>query len=81
MERSVAPTSIDCREGGHNLQRYEDLGTWITPNDKLFGVGHYGSPTINEKTWKLYYTDTFARSMPIEDAINPANMLCYEMYG
>ena len=154
-----------------NLQRWEDLDTWITPNDKLFGVGHYGYPTIDEKTWKLNvagsvakpaaftlaglkalprqevistiecsgnngfpfldgqignakwagaslaeilkaaqiksgavevvfygvdqgddvahkgapfeltYTDTFARSMSIEDAMNSANMLCYEMNG
>ena len=27
------------------------------------------------------YTATFARSMSIEDAMNPANMLCYEMNG
>jgi DMSO/TMAO reductase YedYZ molybdopterin-dependent catalytic subunit len=27
------------------------------------------------------YTTNFARSMPIADAINPANLLCYEMNG
>ena len=154
-----------------NLQAYDGLGTWITPNDKFFGVGHYEYPTINEKTWalditgsvanpttltlsnlkalprhevlstiecsgnngfpflqalignanwtgaslsevlktaqiksgavevvfygvdqgedvahkgapyELTYTDTFARSMSIEDAMNPANLLCYEMNG
>jgi DMSO/TMAO reductase YedYZ molybdopterin-dependent catalytic subunit len=154
-----------------NLHRWEDLTTLITPNDKLFGVGHYGYPEIDEKTWKLNlggsiakpvaftladlkalprqevfstiecsgnngfpfldgmignakwagaslseilkaaqikngavevtfygvdqgqdvahrgmpfelgYVDTFARSMSIEDAMNPANMLCYEMNG
>ena len=29
------------------------MGTWITPNDKFFGVGHYEYPTIDEKTWAL----------------------------
>jgi DMSO/TMAO reductase YedYZ molybdopterin-dependent catalytic subunit len=27
------------------------------------------------------FTSNFARSMPIEDAMNPANLLCYEMNG
>ena len=36
-----------------NLQTYDGLGTWITPNDKFFGVGHYEYPTIDEKTWAL----------------------------
>ena len=27
------------------------------------------------------YTTNFARSMPIADAMNPANLLCYEMNG
>ena len=27
------------------------------------------------------YTSNFARSMPIDDAMNPANLLCYEMNG
>ena len=153
-----------------NVQHYEDMG-WITPNDKMFGIGHYGYPKIDENTWKLNlggsvakpasftladlkalprhevlstiecsgnggfpffqgmignakwagaslaemlktadikngavevvfygvdqgedvahkgapyeltYTDTFARSMSIEDAMSPANMLCYEMNG
>ena len=153
------------------LTRWEDLNSWITPNDKFQGIGHYGWPAIDEKTWKLnvagsvakpaaltladlkalpqrevintiecsgsngmpfsisaignakwagasladilkaaqidngavevvFYgadqgedvahkgmpfelksTDTFARSMSIQDAMNPANMLCYEMNG
>ena len=37
-----------------NLQPYDGLGTWITPNDKSsFGVGHYEYPIIDEKTWAL----------------------------
>ena len=30
---------------------------------------------------ELKFTAHFARSMPVEDAMNPANMLCYEMNG
>jgi DMSO/TMAO reductase YedYZ molybdopterin-dependent catalytic subunit len=153
------------------LARWEDLNSWITPNDKFFGVAHYGWPTIDETAWRLNvsgsvvkpasltltelkamprhevistiecsgsngfpfnpsmignanwagvslaqflrnaqikggavevvfygadrgedvahrgmpyeltYTDTFTRSMSIDDAMNPANLLCYEMNG
>jgi DMSO/TMAO reductase YedYZ molybdopterin-dependent catalytic subunit len=31
--------------------------------------------------FELKYIDTFARSMSIQDAMNPANILCYEMNG
>ena len=38
-------------------------------------VANRGAP------YEVKYTDTFARSMPIADAMNPANILCYEMNG
>jgi DMSO/TMAO reductase YedYZ molybdopterin-dependent catalytic subunit len=38
-------------------------------------VAHKGAP------FEFKYTDTFARSMSIADAMSPANMLCYEMNG
>ncbi len=150
---------------------WADLDTWITPNDRLFSVGHYNWPEIDEKTWRLNvgglvakpvslslsalkamprqeitsaiecsgnnglpfftsavgnvrwagtslagilravqiktgaievvffgadqgeevlrkdtplelkFTSNFARSMSIADAMNPANLLCYEMNG
>jgi DMSO/TMAO reductase YedYZ molybdopterin-dependent catalytic subunit len=151
--------------------RWEDLDSWITPNDKFFSIAHYDRPAINEKAWRLEiagmiakpstvtlndlrslprqevistiecsgnnglpfatstvgnarwagaslakmlqtaqiksgavevvfygadqgeevvrkdtplefkFTSNFARSMSIEDAMNPANLLCYEMNG
>ena len=147
------------------------LDSWITPNDKFFGVGHYEWPAIDAATWRLdvagqvgaplgytlndlktrprqevtftlecsgnnglpfltsaignakwagtslanileaakikggakevvffgadrgdevlrpgtplelKFTENFARSMSIDDAMNPANILCYEMNG
>lgn len=33
--------------------RWEQLKTWITPNDQVFAVNHYGVPTVEEKGWKL----------------------------
>jgi DMSO/TMAO reductase YedYZ molybdopterin-dependent catalytic subunit len=35
------------------LTRWEELNTWITPNDKFFSVGHYDWPQIDEKDWRL----------------------------
>jgi DMSO/TMAO reductase YedYZ molybdopterin-dependent catalytic subunit len=153
------------------ITRWEDLGSWITPNDKWFSIAHYERPQIDPKTWRLEisglvvkpttltldqlkalprkeitstiecsgsnglpfaqsmignaawagaslaealqaagikdsgieivfygidkgeetvrpgtpleykYTANFARSMPIAEAMNPANLLCYEMNG
>jgi DMSO/TMAO reductase YedYZ molybdopterin-dependent catalytic subunit len=153
------------------LTRWEDLDSWITPNDKFFSVGHYNWPVIDERAWRLgvvglvakpltftlselkalprreitstiecsdnngfpfftsavgnarwagtslaeilraaqvkssaievvffgadegeevlrpgtpfelKFTGSFARSMSIDDAMNPANLVCYEMNG
>ena len=32
---------------------WEDLNSWVTPNDKFFSISHFNRPTIDEKTWKL----------------------------
>lgn len=32
---------------------WESLNSWITPNDKLFSIGHYNRPAIDTKTWRL----------------------------
>jgi DMSO/TMAO reductase YedYZ molybdopterin-dependent catalytic subunit len=36
-----------------NLLRWEELNSWLTPNDKFFGVSHYNWPVIDEKAWTL----------------------------
>jgi DMSO/TMAO reductase YedYZ molybdopterin-dependent catalytic subunit len=43
--------------------------------DKAEEVVRAGTPL------ELRFAANFARSMPIEDAMNPANLLCYEMNG
>lgn len=32
---------------------WEDLDSWITPNDKFFFVSHFDKPVIDEADWKL----------------------------
>ena len=36
-----------------NLQKWEDLNTWLTPNERFFSISHYDRPVIDEKTWSL----------------------------
>ena len=35
------------------LTPWESLDSWITPNDKFFGIGHYGWPAIDTASWRL----------------------------
>jgi DMSO/TMAO reductase YedYZ molybdopterin-dependent catalytic subunit len=39
-----------------NLQRWEDLDTWLTPTREFFNVAHYNRPHIDEKDWSLEIT-------------------------
>src|SRR4029079_13109453 len=36
-----------------NLSSWESPDTWLTPNDKFFGIGHYEWPKIDTAKWKL----------------------------
>ena len=43
----------DLADAIHNLQRWEDLGPFITPNDKFYSIAHYGRPAIDARSWSL----------------------------
>jgi DMSO/TMAO reductase YedYZ molybdopterin-dependent catalytic subunit len=32
---------------------WEDLDTWVTPNDKFFSIAHFDRPVIDANAWKL----------------------------
>ncbi|MGO4834209.1 molybdopterin-dependent oxidoreductase, partial [Rhizobiaceae sp. 2RAB30] len=32
---------------------WEDLDSWVTPNDKFFSIAHFNRPVIDASTWKL----------------------------
>jgi len=36
-----------------NQPRWEDLNSWLTPNERFFSIAHYDRPVIDEKTWAL----------------------------
>jgi DMSO/TMAO reductase YedYZ molybdopterin-dependent catalytic subunit len=47
----------------------------------FYGADH-GEEVVHQATPLEYkFTANFARSMPVADAMNPANILCYEMNG
>lgn len=35
------------------MLKWDQLTSWITPNDQLFNVAHYGYPEVNVADWKL----------------------------
>jgi len=39
-----------------NLQPWENLASWLTPNDQFFQVAHYNKPVIDDKAWTLEIT-------------------------
>jgi DMSO/TMAO reductase YedYZ molybdopterin-dependent catalytic subunit len=51
----------------------------IKDNSGVTGGGLTG--VVKEGTSELTITEQFARSMTLEDAMNPDNLLCYEMNG
>lgn len=36
-----------------NQLAWENVDSWLTPNDKFFSVAHYNRPDVDEKTWTL----------------------------
>jgi DMSO/TMAO reductase YedYZ molybdopterin-dependent catalytic subunit len=39
-----------------NQPTWEELDTWITPNDKFFSIAHYNRPTLDSSGWQLEIT-------------------------
>jgi DMSO/TMAO reductase YedYZ molybdopterin-dependent catalytic subunit len=46
-----------------NLLQWEQLDSWLTPNDKFFTVGHYNKPSLDEKNWTLEVTGLVKRPL------------------
>jgi DMSO/TMAO reductase YedYZ molybdopterin-dependent catalytic subunit len=36
-----------------NLLQWQELDSWITPNDEFFAIGHYNWPAIDAQSWTL----------------------------
>jgi DMSO/TMAO reductase YedYZ molybdopterin-dependent catalytic subunit len=44
---------------------WEDLDSWITPNDRFFSVAHYDRPVIDEKAWRLDVAGMVAKPLTL----------------
>lgn len=52
------------RAGEHQLD-WETLNDWLTPQDQVFNVQHYGIPEFDEKDFKLEITGMVSRPMAL----------------
>src|SRR6185369_9292987 len=43
---------LDAQPKGKMLY-WQDLTSWITPNDQLYSVSHYGTPEVDPGQWRL----------------------------
>lgn len=48
-----------------NLPQWEELASWLTPNDKFFRVAHYNKPVIDDKAWTLEITGLVKQPMTL----------------
>src|SRR4030095_16446467 len=53
-DETVVPF-LDAQPKGKMLY-WQDLTSWITPNDQLYSVSHYGTPEVNPAGWQLEIT-------------------------
>ncbi len=44
---------LDQQPPGKSMVRWEQLKNWITPNDQVFSVSHYGTPAVDLEQWQL----------------------------
>jgi DMSO/TMAO reductase YedYZ molybdopterin-dependent catalytic subunit len=53
-EQTVVPF-LDAQPKGKMLY-WQDLTSWITPNDQLYSVSHYGTPEVDLDKWGLEFS-------------------------
>jgi DMSO/TMAO reductase YedYZ molybdopterin-dependent catalytic subunit len=47
------PTPNPNPEGIQTQLVWEEMNSWVTPNDKFFSISHFDRPIIDANTWKL----------------------------
>jgi hypothetical protein len=45
---------------------WEDVDTWITPNEKFFSIAHYDRPVLDDKSWKLEIVGSVERPLTLD---------------
>ncbi|MBI4659070.1 MAG: molybdopterin-dependent oxidoreductase [Verrucomicrobia bacterium] len=56
---------LDMPRTGANRLGWETLDAWLTPQDQVFNVQHYGIPEFDAKDFKLEITGLVAKPMPL----------------
>ena len=51
---------LDPQPPGKMLH-WEDLSQWLTPNEQVFAVSHYGTPTVDLDQWRLEISGLVAK--------------------
>jgi DMSO/TMAO reductase YedYZ molybdopterin-dependent catalytic subunit len=51
---------------------WEDLDSWITPNEKFFSIAHYDRPVLDSNSWKLTLDGSVERplTLTLEDLMS-----------
>jgi len=57
------PPENPAPEAVRNLLRWQELDSWITPNDEFFAVNHYNWPVIDAQAWTLEIGGRTARPL------------------
>ena len=58
---------LDAQPAGKGLH-WEQLKSWVTPNDELFSVSHYNTPEIALEKWQLEISGLVKRSLALSMA-------------
>jgi DMSO/TMAO reductase YedYZ molybdopterin-dependent catalytic subunit len=57
------PAENPAPDAVRNLLRWQELDSWITPNDEFFAINHYNWPVIDEQGWTLEVGGQIARPL------------------
>jgi DMSO/TMAO reductase YedYZ molybdopterin-dependent catalytic subunit len=69
LDQPPPPLPSDVND---NLQPWERLDSWLTPNERLFNVNHYGQPdALDETTWRVGITGLVSRPQSLTMAGRP----------
>ncbi len=60
------PPANPVPEVVRNQLKWEELNSWLTPNDKFFAVGHYNWPVIDAASWSLEVTGLVKRPLSLK---------------
>src|ERR1051326_965834 len=64
-DETVVPF-LDAQPKGKMLY-WQDLTSWITPNEQLYSVSHYGTPEVDLGNWQLAISGLVKKPRTLSD--------------